>query len=294
MDRRSFIGKSLSATVAAGFPAGMAAAIPGKKNKGTGHDASRRERFRDKVVIITGATSGIGKAAALAFAREGARVGFCGRREKLGAEVEATIREQGGEATYVRADVTKPEEVESFVNDIAEKYGGLDVAFNNAGEVTFGKLHEITLEEWEWIHQTNIRGVFLAMKYQIPHMLKNGKGNIVLTASMHTVSSRPGGAAYASSKRGLMGLAQTAAMDYGQEGIRVNVLSPGITDTPMFRRSTGASQEKVEQARVLVDGLKRIATAEEMAEAALFLASDDCSYITGTSLLVDGGMMAGL
>lgn len=290
MDRRNFIEKSFTATVAAGIPAGMAGAVSGQQ----GTMATGRARFRDKVVIITGATSGIGKAAAFAFAREGAKVGFCGRRENLGVEVEAAIREQGGEATYVRADVTKPEEVEAFVNGMAEKYGKLDVAFNNAGEVMFGKLHEISLEDWEWIHQTNVRGVFLAMKYQIPHMLKNGKGNIVLTASMHTVSTRPGAAAYASSKRALMGLAQTAAMDYGQEGIRVNVISPGITDTPMFRRSTGASQEKVAQAKALVDGLNRIATAEEMAEAALFLASDDCPYITGTSLLVDGGMMAGL
>jgi NAD(P)-dependent dehydrogenase (short-subunit alcohol dehydrogenase family) len=252
-----------------------------------------KKRFAGKVVMITGATSGIGRAAAVAFAREGAKVGFCGRRENLGAEVEQEIRQSGGDATYIKADVIQPREVESFVDRIVEKYGQLDIALNNAGDVLSKPLHEITVEEWDWVQHTNLRGVFLAMKYQIPHLLKRG-GNIVITASQHTVATRPGFSGYASAKRALLGLAQAAALDYGQQGIRVNVLSPGITDTPLFQRSTGGSREKVEASRQLADALKRIATAEEIAEAALFLASNDCPYITGTSLLADGGMMSGL
>jgi NAD(P)-dependent dehydrogenase (short-subunit alcohol dehydrogenase family) len=213
--------------------------------------------------------------------------------ENLGSEVEQEIRKNGGDATYIQADVTQPKQVESFVNRIVEKYGRLDVAFNNAGDVLAKPLHQISVEEWDLAQNTNLRGVFLAMKYQIPHMLKQG-GNIVITASQHTVATRPGFAAYAAAKRALLGLAQAAALDYGQQGIRVNVLSPGITDTPLFQRSTGGSPAKVEASRQLADALKRIATAEEIAEAALFLASNDCPYITGVSLLADGGMMSGL
>lgn len=252
-----------------------------------------RRRFEGKVVAITGATSGIGRAAAEAFVREGAKVGFCGRREALGREVEAGLRASGGEAVYIRADVRDPAQVQGFVDGVAERFGGLDVGFNNAGVNWFKPVHETSLEDWNEMAETNTRGVFLAMKHQIPHMLRRGGGTIVLTSSLHEVATRPGGAAYAGSKRALMGLCQAAALDYGTQGIRVNMVSPGIINTRMFTDRLKTEAERAEAAQS-VDGLKRIGTIEDMAGAVLFLASDDCPYLTGTSLLADGGIMAGV
>ncbi|WP_250458692.1 SDR family NAD(P)-dependent oxidoreductase [Microbulbifer litoralis] len=215
---------------------------------------TQKARFTGKVVAITGATSGIGAAAARLFAAEGASVTFCGRREELGEQVAEAIRRAGGEVRYIHADVTRPEQVQRFIHETVDTYGKLDIAFNNAGEVTFKPLHEIELEEWEWIHNTNLRGVFLAMKYQIPEMLKAGGGSIVITSSQHAYATRPGGAAYASSKRALEALAQSASQDYAERGLRINVVAPGITDTPMFRRATGQNEAAVARANSIVRG----------------------------------------
>lgn len=275
---------------AAALGTAAASAIPAAAR---GNNGVKSGRFTGKVVAITGATSGIGAAAARLFAAEGARVTFCGRREKLGEQVAEEIRRTGGEAHYIRADVTRPEQVRMFVEETVNTYDRLDIAFNNAGEVTFKPLHQISLKEWEWIHNTNLRGVFLAMKYQIPEILKAGDGNIVITASQHAYSTRPGGAAYASSKRALEALAQSASQDYAERGLRVNVVAPGITDTPMFRRATGRNEEAVERASNIVRGVKRIAEPEEIARVAMWLASDEASYITGTTVLADGGLLTG-
>ncbi|MCW8127274.1 SDR family NAD(P)-dependent oxidoreductase [Microbulbifer halophilus] len=284
--RRNFLklGAATLGTAATSSIPSVAQGNSGDKSNG---------RFAGKVVAITGATSGIGAAAARLFAAEGARVTFCGRRQKLGEQVAKSIHRAGGEARYIRADVTRPEQVEMFIRETVDSYGRLDIAFNNAGEVTFKPLHQIGLEEWEWIHNTNLRGVFLAMKYEIPEILKAGGGNIVITSSQHAYSTRPGGAAYASSKRALEALAQSASQDYAERGLRVNVVAPGITDTPMFRRATGRDEEAVERANNIVRGVKRIAEPEEIARVALWLASDEASYVTGTTVLADGGLLTG-
>jgi NAD(P)-dependent dehydrogenase (short-subunit alcohol dehydrogenase family) len=283
LSRRGALGAGLAA---------VAAAAPGATAAQDRAGPARR-RFEGKVVAITGATSGIGRAAAFAFAREGAKVGFCGRREALGREVEAQLRATGAEALYIRADVRDPAQVQAFVDGTAERFGRLDVGFNNAGINWFKALHETSVEEWNEMAETNTRGVFLAMKYQIPHLLRAGGGTLVITSSMHELATRPGGAAYGGSKRALMGLCQAAAMDYGPNNIRVNLVTPGIVNTRMFTDRLRTEAER-RDAAAGVDALKRIGTPEEIAEAALFLASDDCPYLTGSSLLVDGGLMAGI
>ncbi|MFH8370408.1 SDR family NAD(P)-dependent oxidoreductase [Streptomyces sp. NPDC018031] len=248
-------------------------------------------------MLITGATSGIGRATAVAFAAQGARVGFCGRRVELGRQVEREIRDAGGEATYVPADVREAEQVQRFVDRVAAAYGGVDIAFNNAG-VGGNKLpHEMAVAEWDDVQRTNARGVFLAIKYEVPYMLEAGGGVIICTASSAAEQARPGGAAYTASKRAVQGIVKAAALAYGTRGIRVNALLPGTTDTA-FVRPPGipdADWEKYKKAfgPLNVDGLQRMAEPEEIAQAVLGLASEDFPYMTGTSVSVDGGVSAG-
>lgn len=263
-------------------------------------EASARRRFENKVVVITGATSGIGRAAALLFAAEGGKVGFCGRREQLGRQVEAEIRAAGGEATYLKADVRKEDEVRRFVDGIAAEYGGLDVCFNNAGISIQRPLHEYTTAEWDDVTNTNLRGTFLALKYQIPHLIERGGGTVVVTASSNAISTTEARSAYTATKRGLVGLVQSAAHDYGAHGIRINTLIPGTTNTELVRRLAGAMNlpDPVWNAMAAnwgkshVHGLQRMATPNEIATFALALASDDFPYLTASQLVIDGGKTA--
>ncbi|MCX4092042.1 SDR family NAD(P)-dependent oxidoreductase [Nocardia sp. alder85J] len=298
--RRRLLG-ALAATGVAAGAAGLAGGVAlGIDATPPRLHATTLRRFDGKVVVITGATSGIGAAAAKLFAAEGARVAFCGRRTERGAAVERDIRAAGGEATYIRADVLVEDDVRRFVDTAADRYGGLHVAFNNAGITIQKKLHEYSAEEFDRVVHTNLRGSFLALKYEVPHMLRGGGGTVVITASSNALATDANRGAYTASKRGLVGLVQAAALDYAGDGIRVNALVPGTTDTELVRRAAGmenipddAWEVFVRQwARSNVPGMGRLATAEEIATFALTLAAPDYPYLTGAQLVIDGGKTA--
>ena len=278
--------------LAGGAALGHAAALPQQKPSG-------KRRFENKVVLVTGGTSGIGRAAALMFAAEGGRVAFCGRNIERGEQVQENIRDARGEATFIRADIRNESEVKALVDRTLETYGKLDVAFNNAGISIEKPLHEYSAAEFDDVINTDLRGVFLSMKYEIPHMLQRG-GAIVVTSSSNAVATTANRSAYSAAKRGLVGLVQAAAFDYAQYGIRINTLIPGTTDTPLVRRLAGMEtvpdavwHVAISQwARTHVPGLQRLATPEEVAAFALTLASDDHPFTTAGQFVIDGGKTA--
>jgi NAD(P)-dependent dehydrogenase (short-subunit alcohol dehydrogenase family) len=244
----------------------------------------------NKVAILTGASSGIGQAAALLFAAEGAKVVLAARRRGPLESVVAEIASRGGEAIAVVGDVIEERLAKTLVDTAVERFGGLDIAFNNAGTLgKMGPISEMSLEEWDDAVRTNLSSAFLAAKYQIPAMLKRGGGSLIFTSSFvgYTVGM-PGMAVYAASKSGLIGLTQSLASELGANGIRVNALLPGGTDTPMAREFAN-TPEALAFVKNL-HALKRIATPEEIARSPLYLASDASSFTTGTALLADGGV----
>ena len=219
---------------------------------------------------------------------------FCGRREALGLQVEREIRRRGGTAKYIKADVRVPEQVERFVGETVREFGRLDIAFNNAGITITGPAHELTLEQWTDVQDTNVRGVFLAIKHEAPAMLKSGGGVIICTTSE---SRRPGGAAYTASKQAIKGIVDAASMDYGPHGIRVNAIAPGTTDTA-FVRPAGIPDADWEAFKAAwgprnVAALERMATPGEIARSVLALATDDFSYQAGSTVLVGGAPFGG-
>lgn len=299
--RRRILGIAAASGLAIGATAGLAGGIAlGADSNPPRFQPIGLRRFENKVVLITGATSGIGAAAARLFAAEGGRVAFCGRRVDRGQAVEQEIRAAGGEATYFRADVLIEDEVRGFVDAAVRTYGGLNVAFNNAGITIQKKLHEYSAEEFDRVVHTNLRGTFLAIKYEVPHLIRAGGGTIVVTSSSNAIATDAGRGAYTASKRGLAGLVQSVALDYAADGIRVNTLIPGTTDTELIRRAAGmeaipddAWQVFMKQwAKSNIPGLGRLATPQEIASFALTLASDEHPYLTGAQLVIDGGKTA--
>lgn len=253
--------------------------------------ANPNGRFKNKVVLITGATSGIGKTTAYAFAREGAKIFFCGRRENLGAANEREIQAFGGQATYMRADVRREEDVKSFVDGCVKKYGRIDIAFNNAGvEATPKTVAERPLEEWMNVMTTNATGVFLSMKYELPVMLKQGGGAIINTASVSGLVGFATIAPYSASKHAIISLTKVAALEYADKNIRVNSVSPGAVDTPMLRRALAAWKTDMETTAKDFP-IKRIVQPEEIARAVMFLASDEATCIVGMDVDATGGYL---
>ncbi len=244
--------------------------------------------LENKVVVITGASSGMGEAAARAFAREGAKLVLGARRSKVGEELVAELLKQGAEATFVQTDVRKEEDIQKLLDTAVKKYGRIDVAFNNAGtDGQFTPFTEQTNENYDAIIDTNVKGVFWSMKHEIEIMLKQGHGVIVNNASMGSFIGFKNGAAYIASKHAVMGLTKTAALEYFPKGIRVNAVNPGIIDTPFQDRLWGSEEAKQSFAKSTIP--ERIGTADEVANAVLFLASDRASFISGHGLVIDGG-----
>ncbi len=249
-------------------------------------------RFEGRVALITGGNSGIGRVTALAFAREGAKVVIAARRVPEGEETVQMIRGVYGEARFIRTDVTKAAEVEALVAGTVEAYGRLDIAFNNAGipEPVPAPLAEHTEDQFDRVMSVDLKGVWLCLKYEIPVMLKQGCGVIVNNASVSGLRPTYGGSTYATAKHGVIGMSKGAALEYAKEGIRINVICPGTIRAPALDHVINENPDF--EAKLLGRvAAGRIASAEEVAEAVLWLCSDAASYVYGHVMVVDGGLL---
>jgi len=247
---------------------------------------ARADRFTNKVALITGAASGIGRATALAFAAEGARVAILDRSPDALKTVELSVKDAGGEVLAITCDVSSLDQVEAAINQIVDRFGRLDIAFNNAGvENKAAPVHEIDIDEWDRIIGINLRGTFICMKHELAQMVKQGGGVVVNTSSGAGIRGVAGGAAYAASKHAIIGLTRSAALDYARQNIRVNAVLPGNIETPMMDRFTGGDIQKA----IDLEPVGRLGKPEEIAEAVLWMASDLGGFVTGAATVIDGG-----
>ncbi len=248
-------------------------------------------RLQNKVALITGGTSGIGEATALLFAKEGAKIAITGRNQKRGHAVTEQILKDGGEAIFVRTDVRKADECRRVVAETVGAFKRLEILFNNAGIFYPHTVLDCTEEEWDLQIDVNLKGTFLMSKFALPGMIDQGRGVIINNSSGWGIVGGDAAAAYCASKGGVVLLTKAMAIDHGRQGIRVNCICPGDVDTPMLPEDARMRGQKWEDylAGCSKRPLGRIGTVDEIAKAALFLASDDSSFMTGATLVVDGG-----
>lgn len=251
-------------------------------------------KLQGKVAIITGAASGIGRASAIAFAREGASVVIADKNAEAGQKTAAEIRAEGLSAVSISVDVASEASIERMIAETVTHYGRIDILFNNAGVVMVKPLESMTEQEWDRVMAINVKGAFLAIKHAVPHIRKAGGGAILNTGSIGSFTGQLGTPVYSASKGAIALLTKALALDYGRDRIRVNCICPGITDTPMLREHMGNGEagEAAIRTRLARVPTGEILTPEDIARAALYLVSDDSRGITGILHVIDGGLIA--
>jgi NAD(P)-dependent dehydrogenase (short-subunit alcohol dehydrogenase family) len=261
--------------------AGAAVAVPG--------------RLAGRTALVTGGSQGIGEAVVRLFAAEGARVVFCARGAGAGMAVEDAVRAAGGEARFTACDVSREDQVQRLIAATVEAFGRLDIVVNAAGITASGRVEDFPLQTWEDIFRVNVTGTFLVCKHAVPHLRASGNGSIVNLGSTYGFIGVAGSAAYSATKATVISLTRSLALELAADGVRVNALCPGATLTPMNIEWLDAQPDRAAALRTLTEAhpIGRLSTPDEQARACLFLVSDDAAYVTGTTLLVDGGRTAG-